>query len=1114
MAKTAVATSFHNDTSIHAYAKTAGAIAALRYRKTTVDRDLNYRFYAHFHPWVGELVHELIERSVRGLQAADTDFERRPDGSRATLADGRPRPRLYEELFTSERYEPTGAVQTPYPVKDLDFSVQGAYAVYNWELFFHVPITVAIHLSRNGRYEQAQRWFHHLFDPTATGPDPAPDRFWGVRPFHGAHVRGIEEVLANLSTGADPQLLADTLSSIDRWKDAPFRPHLVARYRHSAYMFKAVTAYLDNLIAWGDSLFRQDTGEAVNEATQLYILAANILGPRPQEAPRKGWQRPQTYNSLRPQLDAMSNALTEVEVDIPFDALPHPGSPADPAPLATLQSAVSTLYFSVPRNDKLLGYWDTVADRLFKIRNSLNIQGIFRQLPLFEPPIDPALLAKAAAAGLDIGAVVAGLNQPLPLVRFNFLVGRAGEIAREVASLGGQLLAAIEKQDAEALAVLRARHDKVALGLAEVVRYEQWQEATKSREALEMSFRSTVARYTYYERLLGRDQGDIEVPELDELDVDALTKMRLRAREPEVTPRPIEVDIASDLGGADGRMISSYEATELDLLDASQLGQDIAAGLDTLGAVLGMIPGFEAAAKPMGAGAGVHFGGLHLSEVSRAGASAARGIAGRLSFEASKAAKIGGYARREQEWAFQSNNAAAEITQIYKQWRAAQIREAIAEREWRNHQQQMRHAEEIETFLTDERTGKTSNRDLYAWMRREVRGLYNQAFQFAYDVAKKAERALQHELGAGSTSFIQFGYTSGKQGLLAGEKLSLDIKRMEMAYHEANQREYELTKHVSLRQLDPVALLTLKATGRCEFELSEDLFDLDCPGHYFRRIRTVALSIPSVTGPYAGVHATLTLQRSSVRTSPVLAGGQYGRDGEDTERFSDHFAGVQSIVTSSGTQDSGLFETNLRDERYLPFEGSGVVSRWSLELPADIPQFDHATISDVVLHMRYTAREGGVPLRQAAVAELKERIDEAATVGSVRVLSMRHEFPTEWARFAATQLDGTVEQARLDLGLRPEHYPFWASKVSPMALHGVQLFAVPTAATPATIGVARSPDAPDSEHVQLERDTTLGGLRVGALADPLPAPTGALSLFLDDNSMADVWIALRWGADS
>ena len=43
--------------------------------------------------------------------------------------------------------------------------------------------------------------------------------------------------------------------------------------------------YLDNLIAWGDSLFRQDTIESINEATQLYVLAANLLGPQPQRRP-------------------------------------------------------------------------------------------------------------------------------------------------------------------------------------------------------------------------------------------------------------------------------------------------------------------------------------------------------------------------------------------------------------------------------------------------------------------------------------------------------------------------------------------------------------------------------------------------------------------------------------------------------------------------------------------------------------------------------------------------------------------------------------------------------------------------------------------------------------
>ena len=119
-------------------------------------------------------------------------------------------------------------------------------------------------------------------------------------------------------------------------------------------------------------------------------------------------------------------------------------------------------------------------------------------------------------------------------------------------------------------------------------------------------------------------------------------------------------------------------------------------------------------------------------------------------YEARQRGKIGCYARREQDWAFQSNLAAGEITQIFKQLRAAQIREAIAEQELKNHRQQMKHAEEIEHFLNEEgteKTGKKTNKALYAWMKREVKGLYAQCFQFAFDIAKKAERALAARAG-------------------------------------------------------------------------------------------------------------------------------------------------------------------------------------------------------------------------------------------------------------------------------------------------------------------------------------------------------------------------------
>src|SRR5690349_7371983 len=111
-----------------------------------------------------------------------------------------------------------------------------------------------------------------------------------------------------------------------------------------------------------------------------------------------------------------------------------------------------------------------------------------------------------------------------------------------------------------------------------------------------------------------------------------------------------------------------------------------------------------------------------------------------------------------------------------------------------------------------------------------------------------------------------------------------------------------------------------------------------------RRIKSVALSIPSVVGPYTSVNCTLSLLRSSIRTSSIA--GTYRRESAEDSRFVDYAGAIQSIVTSSANNDSGMFETNLRDERFLPFEGAGAISTWKLDLQSDYPAFDFATISD------------------------------------------------------------------------------------------------------------------------------------------------------------------------
>ncbi len=1090
------------------------------YTQIIKERELNYHFNTHFHPYVARLLDRFIQQSIPGLQAADTEYKRNADGTFARFDEayqdenkrGQFIPVLHQDFF-EQTYGPNpgkikNLVVAPLPVRDLDFTSSGAYSVYNWELFYHVPLMIAMHLGKNGRYAEAQHWFHYIFDPTDNSDGPTPERFWKVKPFHTTDVKLIEEIMINLSTGENPKLRDETINSIMAWKENPFRPHVIARYRQSAYMFKTVFAYIDNLFAWADDDFRKDQPEDVDSALLKYVLIANILGPRPQEVPAKGSIRPQTYKNLKKDLDELGNAMRAMETDVPFNLAPTPGSVNGDEKFQVISSLGNALYFSVPHNEKLLGYWDTVADRLFKIRNSLNLQGIFRQLPLFAPPIDPALLAKAVAAGLDIGAVVAGLNAPMPIVRFQLLLQKAIEICQEVKSLGNNLLSAIEKEDNEALAILRARHEKSILSLTESVKYAQWQEAIKSREGLLVSIENAAQRYIYYEKQLGKKDNEIKLPELSELEKEKLLNLKFLSKEPSVSLRDIEIDIAEDLDDSRGKIVNSFEAEELEKAGLARDIQDVVRFTKLGAQAIRMLPDFGVKFHFWGLGGDMKMGGTTLGEVASYAADVALAIGDRLSFEASTAAKIGSFARREQEWAFQSNTIAGEINQMFKQLRAAQIREAIAEREWKNHQQQIKNAQEIEQFLTNEKTGKKSNQSMYAWMKREVRGLYSQCFQFAYEVAKKAERALQQEIGDPMLSYVQFNYTSGKEGLLAGEKLHMDLKRMEMAYYDLNQREYELTKHISLMQLNPTALLELRIKGRCSIQLPEELFDMDGPGHYFRRIKAMSVSIPCITGPYTSVNCTLTLTKSSIRKKSLLSDGEYITTGDGDDRFDTHFGSMQSIVTSNAQNDSGMFDLNLKDERKLPFEYSGAVSEWQLTLPGregEVRQFNYETISDVIMHVRYTAREGGELLRKGAMSNLKTKIEESNTAGTSRLFSVRHEFPNDWEKFRTANVPNG-QFADLTLNLKEEHYPFW-SKGSLNTIQQIVLFA----ATDETKITVRQKDD-QGNNIEDSIETPLGKVRTGKLQQSvLTTPTGQLKLSFDKNKMTDLWIVVKWG---
>jgi hypothetical protein len=155
-------------------------------------------------------------------------------------------------------------------------------------------------------------------------------------------------------------------------------------------------------------------------------------------------------------------------------------------------------------------------------------------------------------------------------------------------------------------------------------------------------------------------------------------------------------------------------------------------------------------------------------------------------------------------------------------------------------------------------------------------------------------------------------------------------------------------------------------------------------------------------------------------------------DGDD--RFVNNFAAVQSIATSHGLNDGGLFEMNFRHEKYLPFEGSGVISRWRLEMPRENNAFDFESIADVIFHVKYTAWEGGDPLRQAA----RQALASGPQDDLLRLFSIRHEYPASWYSFLNPS--GASDQGQsMTFDLTAVRFPY-QFRGKAISIIGVELF--------------------------------------------------------------------------
>jgi len=979
---------------------------------------------------------------------------------------------------------PTGSLLAP-----VDY--QGPFGVYFHELFFHIPFLIANTLNSQQRFSAAQRWYHHLFDPTSS--DMGPFRVWRCRQLV-EEFKDVKSFRAALTNG----------NALEAYRRDPFSPHAIARLRPGTFHKTIIMKYIDNLLDWGDTLFAEFTMESLNEAAMLYVLAADILGPRPPEIGDCGEASgtPHTYSTISKSPKTDSDFLIELEhltpvpgktftdnydrerfvldgiggfpgidgvhrmaktaatrdvvdgdlstgvgglmdfgnvnqhgrsswrtgggTDLrgvssygngqgsvgvqsgfrgsddsyggtqifaggdpinPTEGRPLPGGKhpiPDPGGLlpfdykipdkgvikpGAIQSGTRKLFeakkfppldlvkdvalpqplFCIPPNKDLMAYWDRVEDRLFKIRNCMDITGAKRRPSLYEAERNARDLVRDKAAEVPLDDVINGTTGDVPPYRFSFLIEKAKQYASTVQSFGGALLSALEKKDAEQLSQLRAVQEQNILKLRTRIQELEIQAAEDTLAGLERQRESVELRQTFYETMLQNG----------------------------LIPWEHAQQVARHL-------VSSLHGTE--------------ATTQLVRAALSLLPQF-------GAPTAMKYGGLEASGAAAGFASASQALAQVAECVAGSAGLEATFQRRDEDWRQQRKLADKEQENIKKQIEAAKARVASARRSLEVHNKSVEQTEEVFHYYQD----KFTSQGRYTMLSTQLQRAHRDAYNAAFAIAKMAERAYRYEreyetaTGLSNTYWVQ-----NQAGLQAGEKLLLDLQNLERRYLETNYRTLEVEQSFSLIQVDPSALVVLRETGSCTFTIPEAFFDLAYPGQYRRRIKGVRLTMPCIVGPNTSVGARLELKSCKIRHNPTA------QPGDCSLRH------TTVIAMSTAQNDSGTFEFTFRDERYMPFEGLGAVeSLWDISLPGTFKTFDYRTISDVVLRISYTAEEDGT---------LRQQIDKTKGslhtfmqgTGITRIYSLRHEFPDVWNQLVRKPLNTPVT-----FNITDRHLPYF-----------------------------------------------------------------------------------------
>lgn len=165
-----------------------------------------------------------------------------------------------------------------------------------------------------------------------------------------------------------------------------------------------------------------------------------------------------------------------------------------------------TPVFCVPANDTLLGFWDRLEDRLYKIRHCEDIDGNLKQLALFAPPINPMQLVAMEAAGLSLDDVLGSTNGDLPPYQFSTLIERAKSFAATLSGFATSLLVALEKKEAEQLNHLRLTQQMNIAQMTTQMRQAEIDATSATLDLLNSQLASAQYRSGFYDGLITQDK--------------------------------------------------------------------------------------------------------------------------------------------------------------------------------------------------------------------------------------------------------------------------------------------------------------------------------------------------------------------------------------------------------------------------------------------------------------------------------------------------------------------------------------------------------------------------------------------------------------------------------